>query len=209
MIVIALEGPSCVGKTTTLARLIYCLAPTGVNLLHFPCYSDAFENGGPKARSGTTQEQLDAFATFMRVEKGRVDSVRQTSPPPDLVVLDRSVDTLLAHCKAVDSAMRSSSYASARRELVTLPHLTPDLTIYFDCPFEIIQSRAGGERSSLDEFFLNSSFLRNFPLHFNNPDDVIARSVRHIDATQPLSVVSSEIANMIISILGNTNATTA
>lgn len=207
MITVALEGPSGVGKTTTLDRLLGCIIGTNVSVLHFPCYSDAFETGGPRARTRTTQEQLDAFHAFMRVESERVDAVRRANPAPELVLLDRSVDTLLAHCKAVDRAIEGSSYGGARREIVRRPYLTPDLTIYFDCPAEILKMRVRHERNTLDDFLVDSAFLRDFPAHFQSGKDLISREVRKIDASRAIDVVTSEVVAMILSAVGIDDAT--
>src|SRR5262245_19964198 len=98
--IFCLEGPSCAGKTTTIRRLqeLHPMPDT----LFLKCYVENFlrVQDIPPPRTGSAGEQLAAFHLFMEIEAERFAQAATGSY--QFVILDRSVDTLMAHAYALD-----------------------------------------------------------------------------------------------------------
>ncbi|MFD8294257.1 hypothetical protein [Streptomyces lavendulae] len=85
-----------------------------------PCYVKSFarREGIPTPATRSAAEQVDAFVTFMEIEGERVRAARRHGW---LIVLDRTVDTLLAH--AMDEVHGFSILPDLCRRVEEMPHL--------------------------------------------------------------------------------------
>ena len=160
MRIIALEGPSFAGKTTAIGALAKDASMGRIAV--FDCYVHeiAEPRDVPPARTTSRAEQVAAFRTFMAVEERRVLRAAQLAAghePPDLVILDRSIDTLLAHAHALDSLYGFGARSAVAALLPQLPHLVPERTIYLDADSARLRARRAraGDRSG--EFFLHDA----------------------------------------------------
>ena len=160
MRIIALEGPSFAGKTTAIAALAKdsTLGRTAV----FDCYvrEIAEPRDVPPSRTTSRTQQIEAFRTFMAVEERRVLRAHQLTAerePPDLVILDRSVDTLLAHAHALDKLYGFGARPAVAALLPQLPHLIPERTIYLDADAATLRMRRAQSAAGSGEFFLHDS----------------------------------------------------
>src|SRR5215204_242294 len=101
MRIVALEGPSFAGKTSTMSALQPLLG--SLTVVSYDCYVDEIASDNvPPAYTRSAAEQLSAFELCMQIEATRVVDLRDRANGVDLVILDRSVDTLLAHAYALD-----------------------------------------------------------------------------------------------------------
>lgn len=167
--IIALEGPSYAGKTTALRHLRQ--VPVMAGAVFFNCYvkSIARREDIPRPSTASAVEQLAAFETFMAIEETRI---QQRAEQPGVVVLDRSVDTLLAHAYALDEMFGFGVHDEARERLERLPYLRPDHTLYLDVSPEVLALRrkeAGHTDLEPDYFLHDPAFLVHARHYFCGP----------------------------------------
>jgi thymidylate kinase len=187
--VIALEGPSYAGKSTAINHL----RRRGVENQAFvaECYVKhvAHRDDIPPARTGSAAAQLAAFGTFMDIESTRVREALASARP--VVILDRSVDTLLAHAHALDALFGYGVHHQLRDRLKELPFLRPDHTLYLDVPAEVLSLRrktAGHTAAESDYFLHEPAFLDHARDYFvSGAQPPVSREVTVVpaDATPP------------------------
>ncbi|MEV8070853.1 hypothetical protein AB0P32_32895 [Streptomyces sp. NPDC085995] len=157
MKIIALEGPSYAGKSTALRHL--CRRGIEERAFVSDCYVRHIARRAdiPPARTASAAEQLAAFETFMGVEGARVRQALASSKP--VVLLDRSVDTLLAHAQALDALFGYDIHHRLRDRLQELPFLRPHHTLYLDVPAEelALRRKAAGHTAAESEYFLHEA----------------------------------------------------
>ncbi|MFG2840844.1 AAA family ATPase [Streptomyces zaomyceticus] len=157
MLIIALEGPSYAGKSTAIRHLRQ--TALGSRAFVSDCYVRhiAHRDDIPPARTGSAAAQLAAFERFMEIEATRVAEAAASGR--QLVILDRSVDTLLAHAYALDALFGYGVHHQLRHRLQTLPFLRPDHTLYLDVPAETLHLRrkTAGHTAAESEYFLHAT----------------------------------------------------
>ncbi|MGY9066821.1 dTMP kinase [Streptomyces sp. SUK 48] len=155
MKIIALEGPSYAGKSTAIRHL--CTRSIQERAFVSDCYVQhiARRTDIPPAHTASAAEQLAAFETFMGIEGARVRQALASSKP--VVLLDRSVDTLLAHAHALDALFGYDIHHRLRDRLQELPFLRPHHTLYLDVPAEelALRRKAAGHTAAESEYFLH------------------------------------------------------
>ena len=200
MTIICLEGPSYGGKTTAIGHLRTTpeLADRAVFL---GCYVRHLRRTHPipPARTYSASEQFAAFETFMTAETDRVAQAAENSGR--LVILDRSVDTLMAHAYAMDQLYGFRVHAQVRRRLEELPHLRPDHTIYLDVSAETLRRRRRTEAGSLaeSEYFLHdAAFLAQARAYFlDKPQPPITRQITVLPADAPPGHIAKTVQDLV------------
>ncbi|MDG4856704.1 hypothetical protein P8605_00725 [Streptomyces sp. T-3] len=191
MKVIALEGPSYAGKSTAIEHL----RSRGIEERAFvsACYVKYIAHRAdiPPARTGSATQQLAAFEKFMDIESTRVCAALAADRP--VVILDRSVDTLLAHAHALDTLFSYEVHHQLRDRLQELPFLRPHHTIYLDVPAEVLRLRrkVAGHTAAESEYFLHDpAFLEHTRDYFvSGAQPPVSREVTAIPAdTDPADV---------------------
>ncbi|CAM5541653.1 hypothetical protein [Streptomyces narbonensis] len=160
MLIIALEGPSYAGKSTAIRHLRH--TSLGSRAFVSDCYVKhiAHRDDIPPARTDSSAAQLAAFERFMEIEATRVAEAAVSGR--QLVILDRSVDTLLAHAYALDALFGYGVHHQLRHRLHALPFLRPHHTLYLDVPAEALHLRrktAGHTAAESDYFLHEPGFL--------------------------------------------------
>ncbi|WP_411072202.1 hypothetical protein [Streptomyces sp. cmx-4-25] len=155
MLIIALEGPSYAGKSTAIRHLRR--TALGSRAFVSDCYVKhiAHRDDIPPARTDSGAAQLAAFEKFMEIEAVRVAEAAASGR--QVVVLDRSVDTLLAHAYALDALLGYGVHHRLCERLAALPYLCPDHTLYLDVPAETLHLRRKtvGHTAAESEYFLH------------------------------------------------------
>lgn len=144
---VALEGPCCAGKTTLGRELLRLLDDLSVS--YVPCYAEHVGGGRflpPPVPHSLTEDQA-ALRTLLAVEFDRTAGAR--AQPHDVVLLDRSVYTLLAHRYALEHLVELALCIPARQFLTQsdIP-CWPDLVLYLDLPQKAIPNRNNGKFAS-------------------------------------------------------------
>ncbi|WP_369383210.1 hypothetical protein [Streptomyces sp. cg36] len=198
--VVAFEGPSYGGKTTMISHLRQVLVPGHV--LFFDCYVRSIPRRAdiPPALTRSAAGQLQAFETFMRIEGDRVATTAR-QPGARLIVLDRSVDTLLAHAHALDAMFGYGTLPQARRRLDRLAYLRPHHTLYLDtCPESLALRRkeAGHTAVEPDYFLHDPRFLHHARTYFCDPvSPAIAAEVTVVPGDGPREDTARAVESLV------------
>lgn len=167
--IIAIEGVSGTGKSTLAASLAHQLGWGTIS-----CYYHVAENptvlGEPLAIS--EDEQLAAVAAHLVVEEQRHRQAQAVLARHGGVILDRSVDTVLAHLGAVGHIQGLDAKTQARA-LVTEgiaagAAAVPGLTLLLTATPEVLRSRAT-RRPGLPSLYYDPAFVAHFNAHFADP----------------------------------------
>lgn len=193
MLIVALEGPSFSGKTQLLSNLYASFGQ--LDLLAIACYVDEIIGEVPTACTRSTEEQLDAFQLFMTIEERRVQKLAKHKA--DLVILDRSVDTLLAHAYALDHLFGYEAYSQCRALLSRSSHFVPDLTFYLDASPATLQRRCKLLNQPFDSFLVDPLFISYFRSYFIPSDLAISRRIHIVNA----EVSQLEVAENVTRVL--------
>lgn len=184
MKVIAIEGPSYAGKSTAIRHLRRRGYEDRAYIADCYVKQIGIRDAVPPARTASATEQVAAFETFMAVEETRVRTALTAAKP--FVILDRSVDTLLAHTHALDTLFGYAVQHRLRDRLQMLPHLRPDHTLYLDVPAEALGLRrktAGHTATEPDYFLHEPAFLTHTRDYFlTHAQPLVSREVTMVPA---------------------------
>ncbi len=146
-------------------------------------------------------EEEESIGIFLRLEAERTRIQRASAV--DLILIDRSVHTLLAHCHALEQLTGERYSALAERILrrSTIP-LWPDLVIYLDLPEGAVHLRNHGKFSA-DSIFIDPAFNAGIRSYFGGLARAGAPKVIWIDSTLGAEtvrqLVGAEISSLPIS----------
>ena len=163
--IIGLEGVSCVGKTTLARDLAHRLGAYVV-----PCYYHAAPDPSrlPPPNSATAEQQLAALTVLLHVEALRRATALVAASHGQIVVLDRTVDTLLAHAHAVGRLNGYDCDAAARALVQAHPIVVPDLTLLLHAS-DAERARRAARRVNMPRLFYDPTFTGYFTEHFDRP----------------------------------------
>lgn len=194
---ITLEGVDGSGKSTHLAFVEQLLRGRGHDVMR------TREPGGtPLAealRGLVLETPMDGVCEVLLMFAARADHVRQLIRPAleagRWVVCDRFTDATLAYQgagKGVSTQLIRSLADAAH------PGLWPDLTMVFDCPYEVASARLAGTGRAMDRFEREDRAffdrVRNAYLEAARRD---GDRIRLIDASQGLEGVKDQIEEAI------------
>jgi len=113
------------------------------------------------------------------------------------VILDRSVDTLLAHAYALDRLYEYGVHDKARSRLTQLAYLCPDRTFYLDASLGALQQRRRRSGQPFDSFLLDPAFVEHSRGYFLQKGLPISAQVSIIHAEQDQTIIAKRIAEML------------
>jgi dTMP kinase len=194
-VIIGLEGVSCTGKTTLARALAARLDDTSV----VPCYYHAAPDPSviPSPKVSSEADQLNALAVHLRIEELRVRRAREAMERGCRVVLDRTVDTLLAHLRAVGE-MNGLDANTRARTLVAQQigqglAAVPDVTLLMCTKHDVVAERARARVGMLSLYY-DPVFTRGFHTHFQAP---ITPTCLTIDAGLPADQVLDRACDLL------------
>jgi dTMP kinase len=176
-VILGIEGVSCAGKTT-LAR---ALAPHLDNPVIIPCYYHVAPDPTklPTPRARTARQQLAGLAHFLELETVRLNLARAAEAEGRDVILDRTVDTVLAHAHAVGRLAGFDCDRDARSMVARQAVAIPDLTLALTADPGVLAARAT-RRPGLPSIFYDAEFSEHFNAYFHRP---LALSCTTLDTT--------------------------
>jgi thymidylate kinase len=165
MHIVALEGPAHAGKST-LARNLKNSLPLK-SILVLPDYVEFA--GGPQALPGSPldsiQEELAAFRTLLDLDRRRISTGLSSIPEPDLIIMDRSVHTFLAHRFSLSRLSGIPIFEQCWEIAVSEVTSWPSVILYIDVPQTVLNSRyprRSGELPILRNELFNEGFHSYF-----------------------------------------------
>ncbi|MFE7192834.1 hypothetical protein [Kitasatospora sp. NPDC057541] len=175
--ILGIEGVSCVGKTTLAAMLTPHLNRPAV----IPCYFHASPDPTrlPAPEPFTPDHQLANIAQFLDVEDLRLAQARQALAEGRDVILDRTVDTLLAHAHAVGRMSGFDCDDQAQHAVTSRAVAMPDLTVVLTADPDVLARRAR-LRKGMPTIFYDRHFSEHFNAYFDHP---LASVVVRLDTT--------------------------
>lgn len=192
---IAIEGPCLAGKTT-LANGLVREASDGWRII-VPDYAD-YVGGGP-AMPPEAPESLEverqAIEFLLEVERRRFADQMTRDSSGDLVLIDRSFHTLIAHAVGLDEYFQTpQKYSSVVNRMVRFDRriVEPRGIIYLDLGASEQTPRNHGKFSQ-NSVFLDSDFNKGFRSYFSNwrigvPVEVISASLPAAEIVRRASV---------------------
>ncbi|MBN1172925.1 MAG: hypothetical protein JXA67_12185 [Micromonosporaceae bacterium] len=178
---IALEGPCCAGKTT-LGRGLTSLLSESIGYVQD--YSD-FVGGGrnlPPAVPDDLDSEERALRELLRIEADR--TAGPLAAQPELLLIDRSVYTLLAHCHALEQ-MTGVPYGDLAHRMLTESKIPvwPDLVLYLDVSQETVDARNRGKFAP-GSIFVDPQFNMGFRSYFRRLADAGLTRIVWLDAAR-------------------------
>jgi thymidylate kinase len=175
------EGPCCAGKTTLSRGLLDDM--TDLVISHVRDYADHVGGGRflPRPVPESVAEDQQAVDALLRVEADRLAPARAARS--DLVLMDRSIHTLLAHRYAVQRVTGLAVLAPAERVIArsSVP-AWPDLVLYLDVPQQTILDRNRGKFEA-DSIFIDTVFNAGIRDYFSETMEVGKTEIVWLDAT--------------------------
>jgi thymidylate kinase len=196
---VAVEGPCCAGKTTLARGLLDAL--DDMTLFQVVCYADHVGGGRflPRPTPETVAEDAAALTDLLAIEADRVAAARASST--DLVLMDRSVHTLLAHRYALQRVTGLACFAAAERVIAqsTAP-AWPDVVVFLDVPQQTVLDRNRGKFPP-DSIFIDARLNAGIRAYFSRLAELADDRVMWLDATvEPaklVTVVESQIRELL------------
>jgi dTMP kinase len=163
-VIIGFEGISCTGKTTLAAALAAHLGTATV----IPCYYHAAPDPRllPSPTARDRDERLAGLDLLLGVETKRRQLAQQALGQGRTVILDRTVDTLLAHTYAIDRLYGLDLHDTARVAILRREPVLPDVTFLLSAPPRLIAARAA-RRTGMPPIFRAPDFAGHFNHYFD------------------------------------------
>ena len=188
----ALEGAVCAGKTTVAAEL----ASDGVVVV--PEY---FDVPGAARRVGVDApfagDGLRRLSVLLELECARLTQM----PPTGLVVLDRSVFSLLAYEAGLSAMTAPNVLADALEAVVAAVDggavALPERIIFLDCPASSCRGRAAAAGMRTPAFQFDPEFRGGFRQLFCRLERVAPGRVLFVDAARPLAEVVNQVRDLL------------
>jgi dTMP kinase len=194
-VIIGLEGVSCTGKSTLARGLAAQLGDTTV----VPCYYHAAPDPSvlPSPKVSSETDQIEALIIHLQIEETRMQAVREALTRCSRVVLDRTVDTLLAHIRAVGEMNGLDANARARalvdQQISKGLACVPDVTLVLHADHEVLAARAHA-RPGLPPLYYDPVFTCGFHAHFQDP---VTTACLAIDAAPPAAQVLDQACQLL------------
>jgi thymidylate kinase len=199
--IIGLEGVSCTGKSTLARGLAPCLGCAAI----IPCYYHAAPDPAllPSPKVTSEAEQIEALRVHLRIEETRHRGVQAALRRGELVLLDRTVDTLLAHIRAVGEMNHLNANQRARtlvtRQISLGQAAMPDVTLLLTSDSVTLAARASA-RPGLHSLYYDPDFARGFDAHFR--DNPVTPACHPLDTAGPRAAVLEHALRLLRPYLG-------
>lgn len=184
--IIAVEGVSCTGKSTLAGELARHFGWPVVDC-YYHVADDPTVLGEPVARTGDAL--LSALDAHLLIEAERQRRAAAAVRREGGVVMDRSVDTLLAHVRAVGRLRGFDVTATARTMVEERVRagtaVVPDVTLLLTAALDVLSLRARA-RPGLPAVYYDPRFSEHFNDHFADP---IATRWLPLNADAPATAV--------------------
>jgi len=183
----AIEGPCLAGKTTLGDALVSALGSENVSII--PDYADFVggARGMPDPDPRSWEQEQDGLEALLEIEVARLRAHRP-EPTPALMIIDRSVLTLIAHCAGTDRKdARDPGFADrAAGVLAGDPRPSwPEGVLYLDVSSEVQMARNRLGKFAGDSVFVDPAYNAGFRSYFED---------RRVRDERPMGWIDGEAA---------------
>jgi thymidylate kinase len=157
--IVGIEGPCCAGKTT-LGHALLDELEQRLRLAYIRDYADWVGGGRhlPPPNPGSLADEQAALRQLLAIEADRSAAARAEMPKLDLILIDRSVHTLAAHCAGLTALTGLDHDTTGTRVIHSSDApLWPDLVLYLDVDQATVASRNNGKFAP-DSLFIDALF---------------------------------------------------
>lgn len=188
MLIAAIEGPCFSGKSTLAKNLELYFSDN--EMVFCPDYMEYV--GGPQevppTPGHTVDDEINGLRYFISIDKQRRQKCLELQNTPKIVLLDRSIHTLLAHRFAIESVFGLKVFRKSCRIVSIGNILKPKLILYMDISQEVLEERSRFRKGFCHQIFkdkrYNSAFRSYFlpNLRWSNTPLKVFDSVKSKDA---------------------------
>lgn len=197
-LVVAVDGPSDSGKSTLIAGLSRHFA--GEDPVVMPCYVDQASGSDVPEFTTDVDEQMEAVDFYLGLETERARSLAGIDGPKKLIILDRSVYTLVAHSYAVEQLHGAAVYERCKAKVATEAEvIIPEIVLYLDAGVEERDTRA--DPQDRNKWFTDPRFNDEIRIFFLKrfPACGAASELHVLDASRPATAVLSDAVAIVTS----------
>lgn len=197
---ITLEGVDGAGKSSHVEGIAALLRTRGqrVRVTREPGGTPLAE----KLRALVLAEPMDPLSETLLMFAARSDHLRRVVVPAltegTWVVCDRFTDATVAY---QGGGKGVSAELIDRLRRAVHPDLEPDLTLIFDCPYELARERLGQTGKALDRFEREGrEFFERVRGGYLNLAAAQSGRIRVIDASRALDIIKKDVEITILSL---------
>lgn len=197
---ITLEGVDGAGKSSHVEGIAALLRTRGqrVRVTREPGGTPLAE----KLRALVLAEPMDPLSETLLMFAARSDHLRRVVVPAltegTWVVCDRFTDATVAY---QGGGKGVSAELIDRLRRAVHPDLEPDLTLIFDCPYEVARERLGQTGKALDRFEREGrEFFERVRGGYLNLAAAQSGRIRVIDASRALDIIKKDVELTVISL---------
>ena len=197
---ITLEGVDGAGKSSHVEGIAALLRTRGqrVRVTREPGGTPLAE----KLRALVLAEPMDPLSETLLMFAARSDHLRRVVVPAltegTWVVCDRFTDATVAY-QGGGKGVSADLIDRLRRAVH--PDLEPDLTLIFDCPYEVARERLGQTGKALDRFEREGrEFFERVRGGYLNLAAAQSGRIRVIDASRALDMIKKDVEIIILSL---------
>ena len=197
---ITLEGVDGAGKSSHVEGIAALLRTRGqrVRVTREPGGTPLAE----KLRALVLAEPMDPLSETLLMFAARSDHLRRVVVPAltegTWVVCDRFTDATVAY-QGGGKGVSADLIDRLRRAVH--PDLEPDLTLIFDCPYEVARERLGQTGKALDRFEREGrEFFERVRGGYLNLAAAQSGRIRVIDASRALDIIKKDVEITILSL---------
>lgn len=189
--VVSVDAPSDSGKSTLVGGLLNTLS--GLRVVGLPCYVDAAGGDAyvPPDRALSAEQQLAQFRFFLDLERRRRSRLRIEGDEVEVLLLDRSIHSLLAHSLAEQLLGGPPTFDACVALAKGDPHvLWPDLVFFLDVSDAKRAERV--EPGDQPKWFADASFNRALCHYFAEDVGELGDRLVVLDGDPAASVVLAD-----------------
>lgn len=191
---VAVEGPSYAGKSSLVRELAQQLPSDGTIVIE--CYVAVAPDRAsvPTSLPVSADAQLEAQRFYLDLELERFRRAVNEKPSAGMILLDRSIHTLLAHAHAIQ---RMTGFAVYDRFLAIVretPGIAwPDIVFYLDAEQRVLDARYPAVGDPRERLVTDPQFNAGFRSYFLSRNVERSPQVVVLDATRATAVLGADV----------------
>jgi dTMP kinase len=192
--VLGLDGVSLVGKTTLAEQFVATVRGSTT----IPCFSHFLARPGDRALSylpSTAPEELAVLSQYLFAEQRRLERLRAVENASTVIVVDRTVQTLLAHTRFLERTGGYPVFEKAQRLIRSAPHIVPDHTVLLTAAQSEIGRRVRS-RPGIEPVIYGEPLAAAYVAHFHDLE-VRGHPVSRVDGGEQTSEVLARVLECI------------